>query len=76
MASVSSLATSFGRTESISSEHLFRDETGEKDLGCEYLKGMFKELAVSLKFTQCPKHLYLLVCSNMPNANSTSQIRK
>ena len=75
MASVSSLATSFGRTESISSEHLFRDETGEKDLGCEYLKGMFKELAVSLKFTQCLQHLYLLVCSNMLTANSTSQIR-
>lgn len=48
MASVSSLATSFGRTESLSSEHLFKDETGEKDLGCEYLKGMFKELAVFL----------------------------
>ena len=48
MASVSSLATSFGRTESLSSEHLFKDETGERDLGCEYLKGMFKELAVFL----------------------------
>ena len=38
--SPSSLATSFGRTESLSSEHLFKVESD----GCASSKGRFKEL--------------------------------
>ena len=43
--SPSSLATSFGRTESLSSEHLFRDEAD----GCaSSSKGTFKEFCISV----------------------------